>query len=144
MRQRVLVYPHVGISQHEEAAISRKRRNNTLSTFSNSRERNLEILTWGPQYFGLILWHSSSTYNISLWRECFENRLVIRLIHNSSLNYINIRVFVYSYLVAAEYLTFLLRIREAPGSNLGPENGYPGWGFRGFPHTLQANARTVP
>jgi hypothetical protein len=25
-----------------------------------------------------------------------------------------------------EWLTFLLRIREVPGSNLAPENGYPG------------------
>jgi hypothetical protein len=24
---------------------------------------------------------------------------------------------------------FLLRIREVPGSNLGPETGYPDWSF---------------
>jgi hypothetical protein len=27
--------------------------------------------------------------------------------------------------VVVEWLTFLLRIREVPGSNLGPELGYP-------------------
>jgi hypothetical protein len=27
----------------------------------------------------------------------------------------------------------LLRIREFPRSNLGPETGYHDWGFRGFP-----------
>jgi hypothetical protein len=28
-----------------------------------------------------------------------------------------------------EWLTFLIRIREVPGSNLGPQTGYPDWGF---------------
>jgi hypothetical protein len=35
--------------------------------------------------------------------------------------------------VVVEWLTLLLRIRKVPASNLGPETGYPDWGFRGFP-----------
>jgi hypothetical protein len=31
--------------------------------------------------------------------------------------------------VTGELLTHLLRVREVPGSNLGPENGYPYWFF---------------
>jgi hypothetical protein len=31
-----------------------------------------------------------------------------------------------------------------PGLQLGPETGYPDWGFIGFPQSLQANARIVP
>jgi hypothetical protein len=31
--------------------------------------------------------------------------------------------------VRVDWETFLLRIREIPGSNLGPETGYPDWGF---------------
>jgi hypothetical protein len=39
-----------------------------------------------------------------------------------------------------QWLTFLLRIREVPGQNLGPETGYPDWDLGGFHHSLQANA----
>jgi hypothetical protein len=34
--------------------------------------------------------------------------------------------------IVVEWLTFLLRIREVSGSNLGPQTGYPNYGFRGF------------
>jgi hypothetical protein len=34
--------------------------------------------------------------------------------------------------VVVEWLTHLLRIREVPGSNFGPETGYPDWGFSRF------------
>jgi hypothetical protein len=37
-----------------------------------------------------------------------------------------------------EGLALMVRIREFPGSNLGPETGYPGV-FRGFLHSLPAN-----
>jgi hypothetical protein len=37
----------------------------------------------------------------------------------------------------------LLRVWELPGSNLGPETGYPDCFFRGFPQSLQANAVVV-
>jgi hypothetical protein len=45
--------------------------------------------------------------------------------------------------VAAECLAHLIRIREVPGSNLGPETGDTDWGFRGYPQSLQANAGVV-
>jgi hypothetical protein len=44
--------------------------------------------------------------------------------------------------VVAEWLTLLLRVQEVPGSNFDPGTGYPE-GFRGFPQSLQANARIV-
>jgi hypothetical protein len=40
-----------------------------------------------------------------------------------------------------EWLALLLCIREVPGSNLGPETGYPDWGF---PQSFQANTEIVP
>jgi hypothetical protein len=42
-----------------------------------------------------------------------------------------------------EWLTFLLRVRDVPGSNLGPDTGYPEC-FRGFPQPLQTNAEILP
>jgi hypothetical protein len=33
---------------------------------------------------------------------------------------------------------------SVPGSNLGPETGYPDRGFRGFPHSFHANVVIVP
>jgi hypothetical protein len=41
------------------------------------------------------------------------------------------------------WLTLLIHIWEVPGSNLGPETGYPKV-FCGFTQPLQANARIVP
>jgi hypothetical protein len=38
----------------------------------------------------------------------------------------------------------MLRIREIRSTNLGPETGYPDWGFCGFSQSLQANAGIVP
>jgi hypothetical protein len=46
--------------------------------------------------------------------------------------------------VVFEWLTFLLRIRQVTGSNLGPKNGYRDYGYRGFPQFLQANAVIAP
>jgi hypothetical protein len=43
--------------------------------------------------------------------------------------------------VVVEWLALLTRIREVPGSNLSPEIGYPDWGFRGFPQSLQAHLK---
>jgi hypothetical protein len=43
-----------------------------------------------------------------------------------------------------KWLKLLLRIREVPGSNLGPKTGYPDWRFSRFPQSLQANAGIVP
>jgi hypothetical protein len=34
--------------------------------------------------------------------------------------------------VVVEWLTFLLHIKEVPGSNFGPETGYPDWVFSWF------------
>jgi hypothetical protein len=44
---------------------------------------------------------------------------------------------------SVECLTLMLRIREVPGSNIGPDTSYPE-GFRGSPQSLQANAGIVP
>jgi hypothetical protein len=41
--------------------------------------------------------------------------------------------------VVVEWLTFLLHIREVPGSNLSLETSYPEV-FHDFPQSLQANA----
>jgi hypothetical protein len=38
--------------------------------------------------------------------------------------------------IAVEWLTHLFRIREVPGSNLGPDTGYPDWGFSWFSSVL--------
>jgi hypothetical protein len=38
----------------------------------------------------------------------------------------------------------IFRILKVPGSNLGPEIGYPGWEFHGFLQSLQANAEKAP
>jgi hypothetical protein len=46
--------------------------------------------------------------------------------------------------VLVEWLTPFLRIREVPGSNIGPAIGYPDLGFRGFRQSLQANAGIFP
>jgi hypothetical protein len=46
--------------------------------------------------------------------------------------------------VVVEWLTFLLRIREVPGSNLGPEAGYLDRGFCGLSQSLQANSGITP
>jgi hypothetical protein len=43
--------------------------------------------------------------------------------------------------VVVEWLTHLFPIREVAVSNLVPETGYPFWGFRDFPQSLQASAR---
>jgi hypothetical protein len=43
-----------------------------------------------------------------------------------------------------EWLTFLVRIREAPGLNIVAETGNRDWVFRGFSQSLQANSRIVP
>jgi hypothetical protein len=45
--------------------------------------------------------------------------------------------------VVVVWLTFLLRIREVPDSNFGPEAGYPKI-FRGFPQSVLENASIVP
>jgi hypothetical protein len=45
--------------------------------------------------------------------------------------------------VASEWLTLLLRIREVPGSNIGPGPAYPDV-FRGFSQSLDTNAGIVP
>jgi hypothetical protein len=45
--------------------------------------------------------------------------------------------------ITVEWLALLLCIREVPGSNLGPETGYPEV-FCGFPLSFQANAGIVP
>jgi hypothetical protein len=37
----------------------------------------------------------------------------------------------------------LLRIREVPGSDLGPETGYPDEDFCGFSQSLRSNAGIV-
>jgi hypothetical protein len=52
---------------------------------------------------------------------------------------------IYSVLpnVFVEWFTLLLRIQEAPGSNLGPETGYTDWGFRELPQSLPVNAGIV-
>jgi hypothetical protein len=44
---------------------------------------------------------------------------------------------------AAEWLAFLVPIREVPGSDVSPETGYPKV-FRGFPQALQVNAEILP
>lgn len=43
-----------------------------------------------------------------------------------------------------EWLAFFLRILENPSSNIVLETGYPDWGFRDFPYTLQEDAGIVP
>jgi hypothetical protein len=40
-------------------------------------------------------------------------------------------------LVVIEWLALLLRIREFPRSNLGPETGFTNWSVRGVPQSLQ-------
>jgi hypothetical protein len=45
--------------------------------------------------------------------------------------------------VAVLWLALLLHIRAVPGSNLGPETGYPDRFFAVFP-SLQADAAIVP
>jgi hypothetical protein len=45
--------------------------------------------------------------------------------------------------VVVEWLTFLLRIKEIPGSNLGSETGNPDSFFR-LPQSLQANFGIIP
>jgi hypothetical protein len=46
--------------------------------------------------------------------------------------------------VVVDSLTFLLRIREVPSSNLSPKTGYPDWGVCGFLQSLEMNAGIVP
>jgi hypothetical protein len=46
--------------------------------------------------------------------------------------------------LAAEWLALLFRIRNVLDSNLDPETGYPGEGFRDFSQSLEANAGIVP
>jgi hypothetical protein len=48
----------------------------------------------------------------------------------------------FSFLLSVSF-SFLFRIREVPGPNLGFEIGYSKR-FRGLPPTLQANAEIVP
>jgi hypothetical protein len=45
--------------------------------------------------------------------------------------------------VLIEWLAFLLRVRDTPGSNLGQETGYPDRGVSGFSQSMQANAGIV-
>jgi hypothetical protein len=64
-------------------------------------------------------------------------------------NWINYRTLLLGPKVGAECLTLLLRIREAPGSNLRPETDYNIVTilteiFRGFPKSLHANAGILP
>jgi hypothetical protein len=47
-------------------------------------------------------------------------------------------------LVARLLLTLLLTVREAQGSNIGPETSYPDLGFSWFLSYLQENAGVVP
>jgi hypothetical protein len=46
--------------------------------------------------------------------------------------------------VVDEWLTLMLRIREVPGSNLGPVAVYDDWGFRGFTQFIEATAGIIP
>lgn len=46
--------------------------------------------------------------------------------------------------VVVDWLTLLLRVREAPGTNPGPETGYSDDSFCGFSQSVQADAGTVP
>jgi hypothetical protein len=43
--------------------------------------------------------------------------------------------------VMVEWLALLLRIREVPGSNLGPETDYPDWGFSWFSSVFPGKCR---
>lgn len=47
-------------------------------------------------------------------------------------------------IVVVESLGTLLYIRKVPGSNPGPETGYPDYGFCGFPQSPQLNTGIVP
>jgi hypothetical protein len=38
----------------------------------------------------------------------------------------------------------MLRIREVPGLNLGPETGYPVWGFSCFSSVRPGNYQDIP
>jgi hypothetical protein len=42
--------------------------------------------------------------------------------------------------LVVEWLTLLLRTTDVPRSHLGPDTGYPDWGFAYFLHFLQVNA----
>jgi hypothetical protein len=44
--------------------------------------------------------------------------------------------------IVGEWLTLLLRILGVPGSNLGPQTGYPEF-LRGFLQSFQANSGIV-
>jgi hypothetical protein len=46
--------------------------------------------------------------------------------HNTSFSYLH---WFKKINVMVEWLTFLLRTREIPGSNLGPETSFPDYGF---------------
>jgi hypothetical protein len=46
--------------------------------------------------------------------------------------------------VVVKWLIFLHHIREVPGSNLGPETGYPDLSFSWFASVLRTNAGMVP
>jgi hypothetical protein len=43
-----------------------------------------------------------------------------------------------------EFVSLLLRDREAPDTSLGPETGYVTEIFGGFPQSLHGNARITP
>jgi hypothetical protein len=55
---------------------------------------------------------------------------------------VHYRVFRKTLITAVEWLVFLLRFREVPGSNLGPETCYPE--VHGDPLTLKSNSGVVP
>jgi hypothetical protein len=46
--------------------------------------------------------------------------------------------------VLVRWLTFLLRTREVPGSNLGPETGYPDWGISWLSSVPPGKCRNSP
>jgi hypothetical protein len=65
----------------------------------------------------------------------FNTNVPINWNHRSDKNVTNIVV---------QWLTPLVSIWEIPGSNLGPETGYPDWDFRVFLQSLQMNVGIVP
>jgi hypothetical protein len=60
--------------------------------------------------------------------------LALKLSHYTPWRHLGERRYPFSFTISkknivVECLTLLLRIREVLSSNLGPETGYPDWGF---------------
>jgi hypothetical protein len=113
---------------------------NTVSIFRTEDKSSMFLLCWClPSSPHGVTTHKN---NIDIFTAERSSNLTKAMAfqwakHNSSKGKDNSSYILY-------YVQKKLPIREVPGSNNGPETGYPDWSFRGLPQSRHGSSGIVP